>query len=126
MSTEVFWNEAKPPKSEGEHQAAGWLASIARTVGITSVTDANRSEWIWRFAFMQEMRGRRFGGAHGYERDIGRLDVVLQRFISATLKGRVVDQNREEFIEDFMRTSIDAAREQADAAAEQDHADAIA
>jgi len=88
MSTEVFWNDAKPPRSEGEHAAAGWLAMVARNVGLTSVTEDNRSEWLWRFAFTQEMRGRRFGGKQGYERDIGRLETVLDRFRTATMEGQ--------------------------------------
>jgi hypothetical protein len=88
MSTEVFWNDAKPPRSEGEHVAAGWLAMIARQVGLTSVTEDNRSEWLWRFAFTQEMAGRRFGGKRGYERDTGLLEVVLNRFMTAALEGR--------------------------------------
>lgn len=112
MSTEVFWNDAKPPKSEGEHTAAGWLAMIARQIGLASVTESNRSEWLWRFAFTQEMTGRR---SVAYERDIGQLQAVLCRFMTATLEGRVAEHSREEFIEEFARVAIDAAREQADA-----------
>lgn len=115
MSTEVFWNDAKPPRSEGEHTAAAWLAMVARHIGLASVTDGNRSEWLWRFAFTQEMAGRRFGGPRGYERDVARLETVLCRFVSVTLKGRVGEDSREQFVEDFVRTATDAAREQADA-----------
>ncbi len=126
MSTEVFWNDAKPPRSEGEHVAAGWLAMIARQVGLTSVTEDNRSEWLWRFAFTQEMAGRRFGGKRGYERDTGLLEVVLNRFMTAALEGRVAEVSREQFIKDFTSVAIDAAREQADAVTAEDHCEAIA
>ncbi len=126
MSTEVFWNQAKPPRSEGEHVAAGWLAMIARQVGLTSVTEDNRSEWLWRFAFTQEMAGRRFGGKRGHERDTGRLEVVLNRFMTATLEGRVAEVSREQFIKEFTSVAIDAAREQADAVTAEDHCEAIA
>ncbi len=126
MSTEIFWNEAKPPRSEGEHVAASWLAMLARQIGLTSVSDDNRSEWLWRFAFTQEMRGRRFGGKHGYERDMGRLEPVLDRFRTATLEGRVADRNREQFVEEFTQVAIDAAREQADAVIANEHWHAIA
>ena len=125
MATDVFWNDAKPPMRQGEDVAVEWLVSLARQLGITSVTEANRVEWLWRFAFAQEMRGRRPGGAKGYERDIGQLEAVLSRFMTATLEGRVADQGRDEFVEDFTRRAIDAAREQADAFSEA-HADAIA
>jgi hypothetical protein len=125
MATDVFWNDASPPTRQGEHVAVEWLISVARQLGITSVTEANRGEWLWRFAFIQEMRGRRPGGVKGYERDIGRLEGILSRFMTATLEGRVADQSRDEFVEDFTRQGIDAAREQADAIAES-HADAIA
>ena len=115
MSTEVFWNEAKPPRSQGEHTAAWWLATVARDIGLASVTEDNRSEWLWRFAFTQEMRGRSFGGKHGYERDMGRLEIVLDRFRTATMKGRVANVSRQQFVEEFTSVAIDAAREQADA-----------
>jgi hypothetical protein len=126
MSTEVFWNDAKPPRSEGEHVAAGWLAMVARNVGLTSVTEDNRREWLWRFAFTQEMRGRRFTGAKGYKRDMGQLESVLCRFRTATLEGRVADRSREEFVEEFTREATDAAREQVDAVIENEHWEAIA
>lgn len=120
MPTDVYWNKAKPPRSEGEHASAGWLASIARQVGITTVTEANKSEWLWRFAFSQEMSGRRFGSSNGYERDIERLRFILDRFRTTRLEGRVVDQNRDEFVEEFIASVIESAREQADAAIEED------
>jgi len=121
MSTEVFWNDAKPPRSEGEHEAAGWLAMVARNVGLTSVTEDNRSEWLWRFAFTQEMGGRSFGGKHGYERDIGRFEAVLDRFRTATLEGRVAEVSRQQFVEEFTQVATDAAREQADAVIAGEH-----
>jgi hypothetical protein len=126
MSTEVFWNDAKPASTEGEHVAAGWLAALARQVGLTSVTEGNRSEWLWRFAFTQTMAGRRFGGQHGYERDIGRLEAVLCRFVSVTLEGRVAERNRAQFIEEHACAAIDAAREQADAVIAEQCCEAIA
>ena len=115
MPTEVSWNKSKPPKSQGEHVCASWLATVARQVGLTSVTEGNKSEWLWRFAFTQEMGGRRFGGKRGYEHDVARLEIVLDRFRTATLEGRVADLSREEFMDEFMRLAVDAAREQADA-----------
>ena len=115
MSTEVFWNDAKPPRSQGEHTAAGWLATVARDIGLASVTEDNRSEWLWRFAFTQEMHGRRFLGKRGYERDMAQLEVVIDRFRTATLVGRVAEVSRQQFIEEFTCMAIDAAREQADA-----------
>jgi hypothetical protein len=123
MSTDVYWNDAKPPRSQGEHGAAEWLVSEAREIGITSVTEDNRSEWLWRFAFIQQMRGRRFGGKDGYERAMWQLASVLDRFRTATLVGRVVDHDREQFVEEFTRLAIDAAREQADAVIEEDSPD---
>jgi hypothetical protein len=115
MSTEVFWNDAKPPRSEGEHTAAGWLAMVARQIGLASVTEDNRSEWLWRFAFTQQMAGRAFGGKRGYERDMGQLEVVLDRFRTATMEGRVANVSRDQFVAEFTSVAIDAAREQADA-----------
>ena len=119
MSTEVFWNESKPPRSENEHIAAGWLAMVAREVGMTSVTAENQSEWLWRFAFTQEMAGRRFGGKKGYECDVSRFETVLERFRTATLAGRVAARSRDQFVVEFTSTAIDAAREQADAVIEE-------
>ena len=125
MSTEVFWNDAKPPRSEGEHASASWLACVARQVGIASVTEDNRIEWLWRFAFTQEMAGRRFGGNRGYERDVEQLQVVLRRFMTATLEGRVAERSREEFMEEFTCVAIDAARGQADAVIAEECLEAI-
>lgn len=126
MSTDVFWNEAKPASTPGEHTAAGWLAMLARQIGLASVTEDNRSEWLWRFAFTQEMAGRRFGGKRGYERDMGQLQVVLDRFRTATMEGRVADMTREQFVEENARAAIDAAREQADAVIAEPCCEAIA
>ena len=123
MSTEVYWNNAKPPRSQREHGAAYWLVVEARQLGITSVTEDNRSEWLWRFAFIQQMRGCRFSGKDGYEHAMGRFASVLDRFRTATLVGRVVDHDREQFVEEFTRRAIDAAREQADAVTEEDSPD---
>mgnify|MGYP003348550194 CR=1 FL=1 len=126
MSTEVFWNEANPPRSESEHAAAGWLAMVARNVGLTRVTENNSSEWLWRFAFLQEMAGRKFGGKHGYERDMGQLEAVLERFRTATMEGRVADVGRDQFVEESTSMAMDAAREQADAVIAEACWDAIA
>ena len=126
MSTEVFWNEAKPPRSQGEHTAAGWLAMVARQIGLASVTESNRSEWLWRFAFTQEMNGRKFGGNRGYERDMAQLEVVLDRFRTATMEGRVANVGREQFVAEFTSVAIDAAREQADAVIVEPCCEAIA
>jgi len=123
MSTDVHWNNAKPPRSQREHGAVFWLVVEARQLGITSVTEDNRSEWLWRFAFIQQMQGCRFSGKDGYEHAMGRFASVLDRFRTATLVGSVVDHDREQFVEEFTRRAIDAAREQADAVTEEDSPD---
>lgn len=114
MSTTVVWNDAAPPATAGEHMAAEWLVMIARQVGLASVTADNTGEWLWRFAFLQEMAGRRFGE---YERDVWRFEGVLDRFCGATLEGRVGEQDRDAFISEHVANRVECAREQADGVA---------
>lgn len=111
MSTWVVWNDAVPPATAGEHRAAEWLVMIARQVGLASVTSDNISEWVWRFAFVQEMAGRHY---REYERETCKFVAVLHRFCSATLEGRVGEQLRDDFIGERIANKIECAREQAD------------
>jgi hypothetical protein len=114
MATEVFWNDAAAPSGEEEGRAVEWIVMIARQIGLSSVTAANKGEWLWRYAFAQAIRCRPFGGKWGYGDEIERLQVILDRFRSATLRGRVADQDREQFVGELVRLVIDAAREEAD------------
>ncbi len=116
MSTEVTWNDATPPESGTDRMDATCLVLVARNVGLDSVTEANREEWLWRYAFTQEFSGRPAGGDRGYGNEMPKFDAVLRRFMTATLVGRVASVSRERFIEEFVDRRIDAAREQADGA----------
>ena len=111
MATTVIWNDATPPGNDGEHMTAWWLAAVARSVGITSVTPGNRSEWLWRWAFMQEIGGRRFGD---YESEMSLFAEALDRFCGVTMEGRVGDDDREEFVRFAVEEKIASARDQAD------------
>jgi hypothetical protein len=111
MSTEVFWNDAKPPRDADEHRAAEWLVLIARNAGITTVTADNVGEWLWRYAFVQEMLGR---SHRDYKTELSVFADVLARFRSATLAGRVGDDDREEFVAMYVANRVACCREQAD------------
>jgi len=123
MPTEVVWNQADPPATPEDHLGAEWLVMIARRVGITTVTPDHATEWLWRFAFVQEMSGRRF---RDYEPECRKLSEVLDRFQSVRLEGRVCDQHRDEFVRDLIASKIECSREGADSVVGQylDHAPA--
>lgn len=115
MSTEVFWNEAEPPATNAEHMAVKWLVMIARQVGLTSVTTDNVGEWVFRFAFVQEIAGRKWDD---YRTEVDQLATVLARFSSATLEGRVCDKDLTEFVCDHAKAKVECSLEQAYSAAE--------